>query len=169
MVMGCKLPEEMTPEDFEQSPVWEFALDLEEIDDRLLRPVTELPVDDLGNRVVGTQVRLANGARMWAAIQCLHLDDPYKTRHLMWLSFFVGGRWIGLVRYHDPGQNMCGPIPVARALGLDVNDVFPVTYDVRHCCTGDPLAVTGVVEADPKDKLTRAQIMDLISGKLRRG
>jgi len=162
---SCKKPEDITPDDFERFPVWEAAIDLDEVDGTLHRPVKELPVHDLGLRVVGTKVTLANGIEMFAALHGIHLESEYKTRHLMSLSFFHMGGWIHLDRYHDYSLEKNGPEATARKLGLKVSDVFPVKYDVSNFCVGDPGAVAGFVESDPKDKLTRDEILDLITDK----
>ncbi len=167
MTDTCKRFADLRPADFETHPVWEAALDLEVIDDTLYRPVAELPVDDLGIRIVGTKVCLANGMSMWAAIENIDLQSAYKTRHLMSLAFFRGGRWIHLDRYHDYNLKEYGPQATATKLGLKVADVFPISYDVSGCCLGEPGAVAGVIESDPKDKLTRDQILDLIMDKSR--
>lgn len=165
MTTDCKRADELTPEDLAKFPVWEFALDLEQVDETLVRPVTQLPVDDLGIRIVGTNVCLANGTRMWAGIQNIDPKSAVKTRHLLSLSLHSNGQWIHLDRYHDYNLKEYGPAALARRLGLEVEDVFPISYDVRSCCVGDPRALAGVIESDPKDKLSRDEIFQLIVGK----
>jgi hypothetical protein len=102
---------------------------------------------------------------MWAAIQNIDPKSAMKTRHLLSLLLYSNGEWIFLARYHDPGQEGYGPAALAHKLGLKVDDVFPISYDVSNCCVGDPAALSGVVEADPKDKLSEDEIFQLIVGK----
>ncbi|MBL8855175.1 MAG: hypothetical protein JNK57_14510 [Planctomycetaceae bacterium] len=54
---------ELAPEDFCKHPVWEFCTDVEAKfgDETVVRPVGDLPIDDLSNRVVGTTLQFANG------------------------------------------------------------------------------------------------------------
>ena len=40
-------------------------------------------------------------------------------------------------------------------------DVFPIHYDIRRLCKGDPAALAGSVEKRPKERLTRSQIIGL--------
>jgi hypothetical protein len=145
MKLPVKNMEKLTPDDFIAYPVWEFALDLEEIDDLAMRPVPDLPVDDLRNRTVGTQVRLANGAKVWAGLGNIFLSDPQKTKKALVASFYIGGKWIPLSR--EMNVEMYGPKALARGLGLEVTDVFPVTYDVSSFCRGDVNATRGTIEA----------------------
>ncbi len=163
--MTCKRADELTPEDFAIFPVWEFALDMEEVDETLVRPVRQLPVYDLDNRIVGANVRLANGTRMCAGIQNIDLKSALKTRHLLSLSLFCDGGWFHLDRYHDYNVEQYGPVALAGKLGLEVDKVFPISYDVSNCCVGDPHALIGTIESDPKDKLGRDEIFELIVGK----
>jgi hypothetical protein len=60
MIENIKPAESLTVADFEAHPVWEFLND-DEIGETMVRPVEKLPVETLDNRIVGTQVRLANG------------------------------------------------------------------------------------------------------------
>jgi hypothetical protein len=145
MTLPVKNMEKLTPEDFSAYPVWEFALELEEIGDLAMRPVPDLPVNDLGNRTVGTQVSLANGSRLWAGLGNIFLDNPRRTKQTLVASFYIGGEWVPLSR--EMNAEMYGPDALARRLGLRVEDVFPVTYDVSACCIGDRDATQGSIEA----------------------
>jgi hypothetical protein len=145
MTLPVKNMEKLTPDDFMAYPVWELALDLEEVDDLAMRPVPDLPVDDLRNRTVGTQVRLANGTKLWAVLGNIFLSDPQKTKKALVASFYIGGNWIPF----SPKTNatMYGSGAIARRLGLKVEDVFPVSYDVGRFCVGDKDAMRGTTEA----------------------
>jgi hypothetical protein len=145
MTLPVKNMEMLTPEDFAAYPVWEFALDLEEVDDLAMRPVTMLPVRDLGNRLAGTEVRLANGTRLWAGIGNIFLNDAQKTKRLLGVRFYIGGKWEPLSR--EMNVAMYGPDALARRLGLKVEDMFPIAYDVSAFCVGESGAVRGSIEA----------------------
>ena len=156
---------DLVPADIEITPVWEFDLANEVDSETAVIPVFDLPVDDLSIRIVGTNVCLANGTRMWAGIQNIDPKSAMKTRHLLSLLLYSSGEWIFLARYHDPGQEGYGPAALARKLGLKLDDVFPISYDVSGCCIGDAAALAGVIESDPKDKLGQDEIFRLIVGE----
>ncbi|HKD21627.1 MAG TPA: hypothetical protein VKB71_06420 [Rhizomicrobium sp.] len=145
MTLPVKNMEQLTPSDFAAYPVWEFALDLEEVDDLAMRPVTTLPVHDLANRTVGIEVRLANGSMLWAGLGNIVLNDPGRTKRTLVASFYIGGQWIPLSR--SVNAEMYGPDALARRLGLRTKDVFPITYDISAHCVGDREATLGSVEA----------------------
>jgi hypothetical protein len=147
MTLVCKNMEELTPDDYLAFPVWEFALDMEDVDDLAMRPVAKLPVDDLANRLVGTKVHLANGDHLWASLSNIKLDDSAKTRRILAAAFYLNGEWIYLARPQDPNQENYGPAALARKIGLPVDQVFPISYDVSKCCIGDENAIRGLIES----------------------
>ena len=156
--------EDMRPSDFEHFPVWEFVLGAEAESDTMLNPVHALPVDNLDNRIVGTRVRLENGALMAAMLSNVDLADPKKTLHFATLSIFDGQSWQHLSRYHDPDYSRHGPDALAVALKLPLELVFPIVYDLRPCCIGNPLCVAGVFAAVPAEMLSRSEIISLAVG-----
>ena len=59
--------DKLTVQDMQACPVWEYDLDSESEggrDETWVMPVTALPVTDLSNRVIGAQLRLANGSTL---------------------------------------------------------------------------------------------------------
>src|SRR5215469_1331196 len=161
MTIILKKLEDLRPDDFRLHPVWEFALDQEHADETLMRPVINLPADHLLTRIVGTKVILADGSEAWGAFENLDPDSGYKTRHLLSTSLFNGREWFTLDRYHDFDRENHGPVALANFLGKTVEDVFPIQYDVTNCCVGEADALRGVIEGEPKDQLTRDEVMDL--------
>jgi hypothetical protein len=165
MITDCKPLADLAPGDLAANPIWEFALDKEGDDDGLVRPVVDIPADHLDIRLVGTKVCFANGTRHWALIENVDPKSALKTLHLLSLSLFHNGSWIHLDRYHDYNLEQYGPAALARKLELGIDHVFPISYDIRDCCVGDPGALAGVIESDPKEKLSRGEIFNLIVGK----
>jgi hypothetical protein len=151
---------DLVPADFELSPVWEY-LNEDELGEALVRPVEELPVKSLANRIAGVPVRLANGQSVWSMMEGIHQSDPFRTRHLLQISIYKD-RWFHLARYHDPELSMYGPDQLAAFLEVPINEVFPITYDVRSLCIGNPRALAGTIEAEPDEKLSRSEIIRLI-------
>ena len=158
---------EITPEDLRRHPVWEFANDVEtsNSDETYLRPFDQLPIDDFGNRIVGTMGTLANGSRIPILLQNVDLQSPYKTEHLATLTAFNAvGKTFPLARYHDIGIDTYGPDQLAAFLGLRVDDVFPISYDISDVAIGDHDAVHREICVRPIRPLSRSEIIEMAIG-----
>ena len=142
--------------DLKRNPVWEYWAGG---NDTKVRPVTEMPVSSLSGRIVGTEVLLANGTRVWALIGNVDVDNPRLTRHTITLSIERDGRWFHLARYHDFDFDCRGPEALARFLSFDVDAVFPISYDLRRYVKADPAAVVGEISKHPSERLSRAEIV----------
>jgi hypothetical protein len=157
MIENIKPAESLTVTDFKAHPVWEFLND-DEIGETMARPVEELPVETLDDRIVGAPVRLGNGLEVWGLFGNFDVKNPRATRHFLALSIDRGGKWFHLARYFDVDFAARGPEALARFLGLDVDDVFPITVDVRRYVRGDPAALTAIVPKEPRERLTDAEL-----------
>ena len=159
---------DLTPQDFRKQPVWEFCNDLEAQfgDETIVRPVTDLPVDDLGNRVVGTTLRFANGDSVVGFLSNVDLYDYTKTEHFVALTLYrKDGTMFHLARYHDIDADTRGPIACAAYFGLDVADVFPIAYDIDSVVIGVPASVCRKIPARPKRRLDDDELMRMaVSG-----
>ena len=152
--------EALTPGDLEAFPVWQYV-NADRGDDMAVRPVKRIPVKNLTGRIVGTQVQLSNGARAWALIGNINSSNPKLTQHFLTLSIFRDGCWFAMARYHDLDVDARGPHALAAFLGLRIDEVFPISYDISQFSLGDQNALVGRVEKNPKERLTRAQIMSM--------
>jgi hypothetical protein len=146
--------------DLEANPVWQYTSD-DRGGETLVRPVKGIPVNSLTGRVIGTQARLANGVRVWVLIGNIDAENPRFTEHFLTLSIERNGKWFALARYHDFDYAERSPEALARFLALPIDDVFPITFDVRPFAQGDPAALAGSVLKEPREKLTRAEIVEL--------
>lgn len=144
--------------DLERHPVWEFGNTVKG-DDTDVQPVTRLPVSTLEGRIIGTRVLLANGQYVWATIGNLDSKNAQMNEHFVTLSFERKSEWFHLARYHDYDYRQRGPSAAARFLGLSVDDVFPVSYDVRKYAIGEANALTGMVLNEPRVRLTRVELI----------
>src|SRR5262249_59029714 len=88
------------------------------------------------------------------------------TTHFLTLSVERDGRWFHVARYHDFDYEERAPEKLAAFLGLAVNEVFPITYDLRPYANGDPRALHGMIPEAPAEKLTRAEIIALAVPRL---
>jgi len=160
MTQNERSAESLGVADLEATPVWQFLND-ESIGEMAVCPVKRLPAAHLNGRLVGTRVQLANGARVWALIGNIDVSNPRLSEHFVTLSLERAGQWFHLARYHDPEYAERGPEALARFLGLPLDDVFPISYDVRQYANGQEAALVGKVLKEPRERLTRAEIIAL--------
>ena len=66
-----------------------------------------------------------------------------------------------LSRYFDVDYSENGPEALARFLGLDVDEVFPISYDITRYADGNRASLVGSILKEPREKLTRAQLIAL--------
>jgi len=152
--------EKLTSADLEKFPVWEFT-DNDEDDETDVRPVGKTPVKNLINCLVATQAKLANGASVWALIGDIDTCNPQLTKHFLTLSVLQNGTWFTMARYHDIDADTRGPRALTEFLGLRISDVFPISYDINQHSLGNQDALVGKIEMEPKQRLTRAQLIAL--------
>lgn len=125
-----KLVDALQVLDLKRCPVWEFVSG-DQGDETMVRPVKRLPVTSLAGKIVGSRVRLASGNRLWALIGNLDTKNVRLNERFATFSFERNGLWFNLARYHDADYDRRGPSALARFLGISVDEVFPILYDVR--------------------------------------
>ncbi len=152
--------EDLNVPDLQAYAVWQYA-NIDEAGETLLRPVKRLPVKRLAGKVVGTRVRLANGIVLWGLLGNLDESNPRLTEHFLTLTIFHADRWFTLARYHDLDYGERGPEALARFICLDVDDVFPIAYDIRAVAKGDAKALAGTILKEPLERLSRAELIAL--------
>jgi hypothetical protein len=140
--------------------VWQNIID-NEADEVSVYPVTKLPVSSLTGRIVGSPVRLANGQSVWAIILYLDAKDPRKSEQFVVLRIEKDGHWFDLARYWDLDYSTNSPEALSRFLGLPIDEVFPIAYDVTNYVDGKRTALTGTVEREPRERLSEDEIIRL--------
>ena len=158
MIENVKPVDSLRVLDLQAHPVWQYA-DREGSNETLVRPAKQVPVANLTGKVVGTQVQLANGERVWALVGNVDASNPRLTEHFLTLSIERSGQWFTLSRYHDFDYAEHGPEALAILLGLPIDDVFPITYDIRKYAKGDAAALSGQIRGEPRERLSRAEII----------
>lgn len=159
------LPEQVTVDNLQDYPVWEYVNDDAVAPDTAVRPVRQLPVDDLDGRLVGTKVVFKNGSEHWAILDNISLDNARSTKHFLGVYIEKDGAWFALARYHDVDFESRSPSQLAKFIGLPVSDVFPIKYDISAVAIGDPAILRGTVSEEPEERLTQRQIIDLALGR----
>ena len=111
---------------------------------------------------MASPIRLANGTVLTGVLGNLELDDPHSTQHFLTLSVFrPDGAQFDLARYHDVDASEHGPAALAAFLGLPLEAVFPITYDVSSIVASPPDALRGTIPAEPRERLTKPQLIAL--------
>ena len=101
---------------------------------------------------------------VWGLLGNFDVKHPRATQHFLTLSIERGGKWFYLARYLDFDFASHGPEALACFLGLGVDDVFPITVDVRRYVRGDPAALTAIVLKEPQERLTHAELLAMSVG-----
>jgi hypothetical protein len=162
----AKPVDQLTPDDLARHPVWEYAHDEEGVegrDETWVRPVKRLPITDADNRVIGTTVRLAGGRECPATLGNLDVARPDKTRQFLVVAVYrPDGTSFGLARYFDPWLDRCGPEALAAFLGLPLDEIFPIAWDVSTVVAGDPRCTRGVITLEPEQRLDEEEVRALI-------
>lgn len=153
--------ESLTREDYVKSPVWQFTKSRAQ-HEMHVRPVRRLPVSRLGDCVAGIPVHLANGTELLGVIGHFDPVNPRLNEHFLSLSLFRSdGRLFHLARYHDFDAVERGPAQLAAFLSLPVEVVFPISYDLSGIVAGSPETLRGRIAAEPRERLTRAEVIAL--------
>jgi hypothetical protein len=153
-----KIVQSLAPSDLIAAPVWQYVRRASSSEPSV-RPVKRVPVNDLAGKLVATQIVLANGSQKWALIGNIYSQNPRMTEHFVTLNLEHNGKWFSLARYHDYDYIDRGPMALAEFLELPVHQVFPISYDVRQFCLGNPDALKGSILSEPRERLTRAEII----------
>lgn len=155
-----KLVEELEIADLEKTAIWQFVNN-DAIGETAVRPVIRAPVKTLTGKVVATQVRLANESLVWALLGNIDAQNKRLTEHFLTISIEHHGKWFTLARYHDFDYPTNGPAALAAFLNLTIDQVFPIHYDIIQYAKGDPAALSGQILKEPKERLSRAEIIAL--------
>jgi ribosomal protein L40E len=141
--------DELTVEDLKRHPVWEYDLEnegKEGRDETWIKPVRKLPVEDLDNRVVGTEARLADGKPVFCLFGDVDLQDSQYSQEFIQVRVFKNNEEsFFLARQGDIDFDDHNPKALAKFLGLRVKDVFPITYDISAVAIGQDAVVKGSI------------------------
>jgi hypothetical protein len=142
-------------------PVWRYT-GSDSPTETAVCPVKRLPAKSLAASLVGVDVTLACGKTLLALVGNVDVSNPRLTRLFMTLSIYRDdGAVFHLARYHDYDIAERGPDQLARFLNMKREQVFPIAWDVSRFADGDPGALRGVVEVEPRERLTRSEIIAL--------
>lgn len=157
----------LTIKDFKKYPVWEFTHTTTGGDEMDVAPIKQVPVSSAENRVFGTEVKLKSGKNCWAVIGGIAPNDPSSTREFMSCRFWHKSRWFPLARPFDVAYDSYGPASLAQFLGMNLDAVFPITYDLRSLIIGNQDALLGVISAEAKSRLSTRQLVQRVMKTLK--
>ncbi len=157
----AKPANKLTPKDWEKYPVWTFDSDNEGKpgrDETWMVPVKKLPATSIMNGGCRSKATLANGQHMILVLWGVDLN-PLKTLKMMAefrgvpitaeesakclkptipsYTIFVKGKW-----WHS---ELNAPSDLIKALGLTIEEVFPIEYDISAFAIGVKRAVKGKI------------------------
>ena len=150
--MDLKYSNKLTIQDFKEFPVWEFTAGHEHTGpdgELVVIPVRDLPVSSLEGRFVGTEVKLANGHFLMAALLGINLAKVTP------ISAMVVYRGDETFMFRRNAPKVSGPKQLAKFLGLNLEDVFPIRYDISQFATGDAGAIKGEIPIENADESVR--------------
>jgi hypothetical protein len=156
-----KTVEALVPRDFTEFPIWEYTLSGGILGgESIVEEVREDVITHLNNRILGTHVMLHNSRLEFCALERLDLDNSLLTEHFLGASFYRNGAWFHLRRYHDFDYDKWGPEQLALFLGLNVDDIFPMKYDLsRVACLKSNLV--GFIQKRPPGILDKDDLIQL--------
>ena len=151
----------LTAVDLREHPVWKFT-GTDSPGEQFVRPVKKLPLSSLAACLVGTEITLSSGKKRLGLIGNVDVTNPRLTEHFVTLSIYRDdGEVFHLARYHDFDFAERGPAQLAAFLRIAKNEVFPITWDVSQYASGVIDALRGSVSENPRQRLTRAEIIAL--------
>jgi hypothetical protein len=156
-----KRADHLTAEDFLKHPVWRFT-GSDTPDETYLRPVRQLPAKQLGGCIIGSRMLLANRTAVTGCLGNLNPANSRATEHFLTLCVFRSdGARFHLARYHDVDAARRSPTALAAFLGLPLELVFPIAYDVSKLVAGPLESLRGTINVEPRERLTRPELIKL--------
>jgi hypothetical protein len=153
--------ESLTEALFRANRVWEHCND-DSIGETMVRPVKRLPITDTSCCLLGCELKLADGSKIYGYLGNLSLGSKAQNQHFLTLSVFFGGGIVHLARYHDFDFAQRGPAALAATLGKPPMDVFPISFDVSDITRGKADCVRGQIPGEPHQKLARDELMKML-------
>jgi hypothetical protein len=152
--------EEISEALLRKDPVWEFCND-DEARETLVRPVRKLPITSADRRLIGCDLRLADGSTVFGYLGNLSLTKKDRNQHFLTLSVFLAGSIEHLARSHDADFSRRGPSWFAMRLGKTEAEVFPLNYDLSNIAVGANDCVRGSIPREPEIKLSDNEFIHL--------
>lgn len=158
--MAKRTLQSLNVSDLKNSPVWEMVQDRRS-GDVLVKQVKSVPAKSLQNRLVGTQVKFADGPTAWCILGNVAPNSPLKTRQFLTVSVHRNRTWFDLARYHDADFGTRDGAALARFLGKPISDVFPIAYDITGIAVGETGSLEGTISLQTDERLSVDDLIEL--------
>lgn len=155
-----KVVDELTEKDFQTHPVWEFS-SIEEPDETVVVPIKKLPTPNLDGKIVGCEVIFSNGSSHTAMLGNVDTENPKSTEQFLGISIWKNGKWFHLSRYFDPDYKQNGPAALSKFVGVNVQEIFPISYDIRKYSRGKKGSLVGKILKEPRKRLSSEDRIEL--------
>jgi hypothetical protein len=155
-----KKVENLEESDLKSNRVWQYV-NSDHIGETAVKPIKRYPVKSTKGKLFAVEISLNNGNKCWTLIGNIDTTAPMLTEHFLTVSFLRKNKWFHLARYHDYDFEVNGPSQLADFLGLRVEEIFPLNFDLTPYAKGDSTALVGVIHKEPKERLTRDDIIAL--------
>ena len=164
----AKPTHKITPSDLERYPVWVFDLANEGLpgrDETWMVPVENLPVSSLECCGCLANATLACGRKVIASLWNIHLESLSETQQFGRISLWLDDRWWQLSERSFISDSRTLethlPIDLASKLGLELQAVFPISYDISEHVNGPPEITRGKITGVPL-ALSRDEMREIL-------
>jgi hypothetical protein len=157
----------LQPDDVKKNRLWEFVPSKD--GELWVKSIASRKTKKFSGRLVSCQVTFANDSRHWALIEGIDIDTPEFSRHNREIRLFVEGcGWFHLAQYFDNEEikKYRGESVLSEMMGLSVDEIFPIEFDVRELSSVDSSCLSGTFEVNPGWGLSKADVMALLVQEL---
>jgi hypothetical protein len=152
--------DELTETDLSAGKVWRFGPRSQNQGFDII-PVKKRPVKDLFGKIASCNVVLNDGQRNLGLVGNVDPNNLESNEHFTTLSIMHHGVWFHLARYFDFDYEKRAPPALARFLGKEVDQVFPITVDLTWLFGSPGAEFVLTLEQEPKRRLSLAEIAAL--------
>lgn len=166
MKMQPKPLKEITPADLDEYKVWQYSPSKD--GNTWLKPITSRKISKFSNKLVASQVKLANGSKLYALISGVDPETPIFSKHNRQLILYVNNEWFELAKYYASTdvKKICGEDVLSKKLNMEIKDIFPIYFDVKDVTDVNSECLTGFFEVSPAWGLARGEIMEILVNEL---
>lgn len=139
---------ELTISEMDLYPVWEYVID-DRYDEFYIIPVPRLPVTSLKTRFICTDITTHSRNRYRAILDNIDLTDQLMTDTFLSATIIIDDEWFTLARYFDITYDLNGPSQLSENLKLNIEDIFPIEYDISSIVSGSHINTIGYIPLKP--------------------
>ena len=134
-----------------------------------VKPIKTNETKKFSGRIAGCEVTLADGTQNSAFIEGIDIETPKFSKHHRTLILWIpASGWFQLAKYYsnDELKAICGDEVLCNVLGKSLDEVFPISFDLRDRSSIDSPCLTGTFEHNPSWGLSGAEVMQILVDEL---